>query len=155
MYSDQDLINLNRSLRAYERMVFQTRMLTILTEITLRLTSLKTTERLLSFFKKNVPTPDQHETIVILDKYTTLFNQMNQLTFLKGRCLSQSLVMRLLLNRKGIFSELKIGLGKNKGAFDAHAWLEKEGMLLNDHPSVIANYFVLPKDKLNTILRFT
>jgi hypothetical protein len=154
MYSDQDLINLNRSLRAYERVVFQTRVFTILTEATLRLTSLKTTERLLSFFRKNVPAPDQHETIVILDKYTTLFNQMNQLPVLKGRCLSQSLVMRLLLNRKGISTDLKIGLSQRKGLFDAHAWLEKEGMLLNDHPSVIADYFVLPKDKLNTILKF-
>ncbi len=62
--------------------------------------------------------------------------------------------MRLLLNRKGIFTELKIGLGKKKGTFDAHAWLEKEGKLLNDHPSVIANYFVLPEGKLNTILKF-
>lgn len=52
MYSDQDLINLNRSLRAYDQMVFQTRVLTILTEVTLRLTSLKTTEGLLSFLGK-------------------------------------------------------------------------------------------------------
>ena len=154
MYSNQDLINLNRSLRAYDRMVFQTRVLTILTETTLRFTSLKTTERLLSFFRKNVPAPDHHETTVILDKYATLFNQMNQLTFLKGRCLSQSLVMRLLLNRKGISAELKIGLSQHKGTFDSHAWLEKDGMLLNDHPSVIANYSVLPGGKLNTILKF-
>ncbi|SDJ33303.1 Transglutaminase-like superfamily protein [Pedobacter sp. ok626] len=154
MYSDQDLINLNKSLRAYDRMVFQTRVLTILTEATLRFTSLKTTEKLLSFFRKNVPAPDQHETRVILDKYTTLFNQMNQLAFSKGRCLSQSLVMRMLLNRKGISAELKIGLSQHKGIFDSHAWLEKEGVLLNDHPSVIANYLVLPGDKLNTILKF-
>lgn len=153
MYSDQDLINLNRSLRAYDQMVFQTRVLTILTEVTLRFTSLKTTEKLLSFFRKHVAAPNQHETTVILDKYTTLFNQMNQLPMLKGRCLSQSLVMRLLLNRKGISSDLKIGLSQNQGAFDAHAWLEKDGLLLNDHPSVIANYLVLPKDKLNTILK--
>lgn len=154
MYSDQDLINLNRSLRAYDQMVFQTRVLTILTEVTLRLTSLKTTEGLLSVFRKNVPAPDQHATTVILDRYTTLFNQMNQLPMLKGRCLSQSLVMRLLLNRKGISTELKIGLSQSKGVFDAHAWLEKDGMILNDHPLVIANYFVLPEGKLNRILKF-
>lgn len=79
---------------------------------------------------------------------------MNQLPMLKGRCLSQSLVMRLLLNRKGISTELKIGLSQSKGVFDAHAWLEKDGMILNDHPLVIANYFVLPEGKLNRILKF-
>ncbi|MBB6499304.1 lasso peptide biosynthesis B2 protein [Pedobacter cryoconitis] len=154
MYSDHDLKNLNRSLRAYERLFFQTRLLTTLIETNLRFTSLKTTEKLLSFFSKIVPPPDYNTTVVILDKYATIFNQMNQLTFLKGRCLSQSLVMRFLLSRKGISSELKIGVSQSKGRFDAHAWLEKEGVLLNDHPSVIANYFVLPEGKLNSVLKF-
>ncbi|WP_143310061.1 lasso peptide biosynthesis B2 protein [Chitinophaga vietnamensis] len=154
MYTDRDLITLNRCLRAYDRLFVRARILTILTEASLRFTSLKTTEKLLSFFTKNVPPPDHNETIVTLDKYATLFHQMNQLPFLKGRCLSQSLVMRLLLRRKGIDAELKIGVSQHMGRFDAHAWLEKEGVLLNDHPSVIANYFVLPADKLNVILRF-
>lgn len=135
-------------------MFFRARILTILTEVCLRFTSLKTTERLLSFFMKQVPLPDHNETVVILDKYATIFNQMNLLPLLKGRCLSQSLVMRFLLNRKGIPSELKIGVNQKMGKFDAHAWLEKEGILLNDHPSIIANYFVLPAGKLNAILKF-
>lgn len=154
MYSDHDLINLNRSLRAYDRMVFRTRILTILTEAILRFTDLKTTKKLLSFFMKNVPQPDYNETALIIDKYSTIFNQMKQQTSLKGRCLSQSLVMRLLLNRKGISSDLKLGIAQNEGKFDAHAWLEKDGVLLNDHPSVIANYFVLPEGKLNSTLKF-
>lgn len=154
MYQDQDLNELNSALIAYDRLVFRARVLTILTETALRFTSLKTTEKLLAVFRKNVIEPSQHETRVALDKYTTVFNQMNQLPFLKGRCLSQSLVMRLLLNRKGIFSELRIGVCHNIGTFDAHAWLEKDGMILNDHPSVIANYFVLPETKLNKILKF-
>lgn len=154
MYSERDLTDLNRSLRAYDRMYFRARILTILTEVSLRFTSLKTTERLLSFFAKKVPPPDYNERVAILDKYATIFNQMNQLPLLKGRCLSQSLVMRFLLRRRGISSELKIGITQNKGKFDAHAWLEKEGALLNDHPSIIANYFVLPAGKLNAILKF-
>lgn len=154
MYSDKDFINLNKSLREYDRIIFHARILTILTEAILRYTNLKTTEKLLSIFVKNVSPPGHNETIVIIDKYSTIFNQMNQQTYLKGRCLSQSLVMRLLLNWKGILSELKIGISQNKGKFDAHAWLEKDGVLLNDHPSVIANYFVLPKGKLNSTLKF-
>lgn len=155
MYSDRDLINLNKALRAQDRMFFRTRILTILTEVSLRFTSLKTTEKLLSIFIKKVSTPpDYNETTVILDKYATIFNQLNQQLFLRGRCLSQSLVLHFLLRKKGISSELKIGVSQRKGKFDAHAWLEKEGVILNDHPSVIADYFVLPEGKLNTMLKF-
>ncbi|WP_212003035.1 lasso peptide biosynthesis B2 protein [Chitinophaga sp. HK235] len=154
MYSEHDFIQVNRSLRAYDRTLFRTRILTILTEACLRFTNLKTTDRLLSFFIKNVPPPGDHETTVILDRYATIFNQLNQLSSLKGRCLSQSLVMRCLLSRKGISSELRIGVHQLNGTFDAHAWLEKDGMLLNDHPSVITKYFPLPEGKLNGILKF-
>lgn len=154
MASDQDFINLNKSLRAYDRMLFRARILTIFTEVSLRYTSLKTTEKLFSFFMRKVSHPGYNETIAIVDKYKTIFHQMNQLFSLKGRCLSQSLVMRFLLGRKGISSELKIGVNQSMGKFDAHAWLEKEGVILNDHPSIIANYFALPAGKLNAILKF-
>lgn len=154
MYSDRDFIDLNKSLKEYDRMIIRTRIFTIFTETVLRYTSLKTTEKLLSIFFKNVPSPDYNETIIIIDRYTTIFNKMNQQAYLKGRCLSQSLVMRLLLNREGISSELKIGVRQDDGKFDAHAWLEKEGTLLNDHPSVIADYLVLQRGKLNSTLKF-
>src|SRR5690554_2578376 len=154
MHSDREFINLNRSLRDHDRIVFRTRIFTILTEAVLRYTSLKTTEKLLSIFVKNVSPPDYNETFVTIDKYTTIFNQMNQQTYLKGRCLSQSLVMRLLLSRKGITSELKIGVRQYDGKFDAHAWLEKDGTILNDHHSVIANYLVFPQGKVNSTLNF-
>jgi len=143
MYYGHDLISINKALRANDRMFFGARMLTIFTETSLRFTSLKTTERILSFLVKKVPPPHEKETIILLDKYATIFNQINQQPDLKGRCLSQSLAMRCLLQRKGITSALKIGAKQMQGNFDAHAWLEREGMPINDHPSVIANYFVL------------
>lgn len=154
MYPDHDLNNVNRSIRAFERLFSRTRIFTILTEVILRSTSLKTTEWLLSFFEKDIPAPEYRDTIIVLDRYATIFNQVKQLPFFKGRCLSQSLVLRLLLNREGISSQLKIGVSHQEGKFDAHAWLEKDGILLNDHPSVIANYFVLPVGKTNAILKY-
>lgn len=153
MYSDHELQRLSRSLREYDQMIFRTRILTILTETGLRFLSLKTIEWLFSCFTKKSISTDHIETVVIIDKYTTIFNQMNQRTSLKGRCLSQSLVMRFLLSRKGISSELKIGISHATGQFDAHAWLERDGILLNDHPAVIAKYVVLPVVKLNSSLK--
>lgn len=128
-------------------MVFRSRMLVMLTEMCLIVTSLKTTEKLLSRFSGKTPTPDAKEAFIILDRYQTAFNLLKQSDGLKGRCLSQSLVMRLLLKRKGIYTDLKIGITQVNGKFDAHAWLEKGGVLINDHPSVIANYLVLPENR--------
>ncbi|MBC9909737.1 lasso peptide biosynthesis B2 protein [Chitinophaga varians] len=145
------MIAINRSIRAYDRLFFRIRILTILTEVVLRCTSLKTTERLLSLLRKDVPPPNNHDTMVILDKYATIFHQLNQHPFLKGRCLSQSLVMQCLLGRQGIPSALKIGIQRRDGQFDAHAWLEKEGSLLNDHPAIVSQYLVLPQNNIKTI----
>jgi hypothetical protein len=42
-----------------------------------------------------------------------------------GRCLTQSLVLTKLLSRRGVSSELVIGITKEE-AFAAHAWVERE-----------------------------
>lgn len=154
MYSEHELNKLNKSLRAYERMRIKARILTILTEASLRLFGLKKTDVFLSKLAKTKEEPNYRNTVAIIDKYATIFNQMNQQNLLKGRCLSQSLVMRHLLYKEGITSEIRIGIDRKNERFDAHAWLEKEGIPLNEHPSIIDNYLILPSDKLNTTLTF-
>ncbi|MGF1482329.1 MAG: lasso peptide biosynthesis B2 protein [Cyanophyceae cyanobacterium] len=54
-------------------------------------------------------------------------------------CLSQSLVLWYLLRRQGIESELCIGVRRTE-QFQAHAWVEYEGMVLNDTPDVRIRY---------------
>ena len=60
-------------------------------------------------------------------------------TFWKGNCLSRSIVLHGLLERKGISSELCIGV-RNKPKFKAHAWVEHRGTPLNAGPNVYRNY---------------
>ena len=43
------------------------------------------------------------------------------------KCLARSLVLEHLLARRGIASDLKIGVRKQDGQFGAHAWLECSG----------------------------
>ena len=47
-------------------------------------------------------------------------------------CLHRSLTLWWLLRRQGIASELRIGVRKQEGRFEAHAWVEHEGVALND-----------------------
>jgi hypothetical protein len=47
-------------------------------------------------------------------------------------CLVKSLTLWWLLGRQGIPSELRVGVRKEGGNFEAHAWVEREGMALNE-----------------------
>lgn len=54
----------------------------------------------------------------------------------RANCLQQSLALWWLLRRQGIGSDLRIGVHKDTAHFQAHAWVEYQGVALNDHPDV-------------------
>ncbi len=47
-------------------------------------------------------------------------------------CLAKSLTLWWLLGRQGITSRLRIGIRKENGKLEAHAWVEREGIALNE-----------------------
>lgn len=47
-------------------------------------------------------------------------------------CLVKSLTLWWLLGRQGIPSELRVGVRKESGNLEAHAWVEREGIALNE-----------------------
>jgi len=51
-------------------------------------------------------------------------------------CLHRSLTLWWLLRRQGIASELRIGVHMEQGRFEAHAWVERAGVALNDGSDV-------------------
>jgi hypothetical protein len=55
-------------------------------------------------------------------------------------CLKRSMVLWWLLRRKGINGELHIGARKSGSSFEAHAWVELDGQVLNDSPDVHKQY---------------
>jgi hypothetical protein len=50
----------------------------------------------------------------------------------KPNCLEQSLVLWWLLRRRGIPADLRIGVRKDEGNFQAHAWVEAGGAILSE-----------------------
>ena len=60
-------------------------------------------------------------------------------------CLKKSLVLWYMLRRQQIPSELRIGV-RLAGGFKAHAWIEHQGIVLNDSPQVHQDFamFELP-----------
>ena len=55
-------------------------------------------------------------------------------------CLSRSLLMGWLLHRRGVASDLRIGVRLTQGKLDAHAWLECEGVPVNDEADVSTRF---------------
>ena len=55
-------------------------------------------------------------------------------------CLTRSLLLGWLLRRRGVESQLRIGVRLNQGALDAHAWVECDGVPVNDQPDVGAQF---------------
>lgn len=55
-------------------------------------------------------------------------------------CLTRSLVLAWLLRRRGVDSELRIGVRFTGGALQAHAWVEHAGIPINDKPDVARDF---------------
>lgn len=64
----------------------------------------------------------------------------------RPNCLKQSLVLCWLLRRDGIPAVLRIGVRKGSDRFQAHAWVEYAGAVLNDNDEVHQHYAAFDND---------
>ena len=55
-------------------------------------------------------------------------------------CLTRSLLLRWLLRRFGTVSDLRIGVCFEQGKLIAHAWVEIDGIPMNDRPEAVARF---------------
>jgi hypothetical protein len=63
-----------------------------------------------------------------------------------GKCLEQSLALWWLLGRRGVSTQLRIGVRMEQGQLHAHAWVELDGEVLNDAESLFAGYAPFARD---------
>jgi len=55
-------------------------------------------------------------------------------------CLTRSLVLVWLLGRSGVRGEICLGVRMVRSKLDAHAWVERDGVPINDSPDVAHRY---------------
>ena len=66
-------------------------------------------------------------------------------SILRARCLARSLVLCHLLRHRGRSTEIRLGVSKlADGKLSAHAWVELDGLPLNDGADVFERYAALP-----------
>lgn len=58
----------------------------------------------------------------------------------RANCLKRSLVLVSLLRRRGIACTLKMGTRMNGQKLTAHAWVEQNGVVINDRPDVARGF---------------
>jgi len=63
-----------------------------------------------------------------------LINGAARLLFRREACLERSILLWSLLRRRGIESELRIGVATEDGTIRAHAWVEIDGEPINEQP---------------------
>jgi Transglutaminase-like superfamily len=78
------------------------------------------------------PTAPRLEAIDSARAIAQLEAAANRNLFFRTNCLEQSLVLGWLLRRRGMKAEVLIGARKQANRFEAHAWVEVDGMVLND-----------------------
>jgi Transglutaminase-like superfamily len=61
-------------------------------------------------------------------------------------CLEESLGLWYLLRKQGIASQLRIGVRKSNGRFEAHAWVEFAGEALNQPEATHLHYAAFEKE---------
>ena len=61
-------------------------------------------------------------------------------TPVSNTCLHRSLALWWLLRRRGFDSSLRLGMRRHDGRFEAHAWVEHGGVILNDHQAAAHDY---------------
>lgn len=61
-------------------------------------------------------------------------------------CLPQSLVLWWLLRRQGLPGELHIGVRPEPSRLEAHAWVELQGLVLNDSEDVARRFAPFPRE---------
>ena len=76
---------------------------------------------------------------------STLHNILIATAFYPGRskCLEQSVASFVLLRRRGVPVEIRLGV--QPYPFSAHAWLELDGIPVTESPEVVANFALLPE----------
>jgi hypothetical protein len=105
--------------------------------LAVRVVGLKTFHRWLRGAKRDsaVPAPT-HEAM----RRLAALIDMAANTLGPDNCLSKSLLLDWLLHRQGIESELRIGVELLSGRLSAHAWVEVDGVPINDRADIAQSY---------------
>jgi Transglutaminase-like superfamily len=133
-----------RRLPALDReYVFRAMVLLPLTEIGLRAIGFRRWKQFIEQFSPSAERSQifaSADELMMTERITRAAHRAERHGLGKPNCLERSLTLWWLLRLAGIEGELHIGARKNDSKFEAHAWVELRGTILNDSPEVHQHY---------------
>ena len=112
------------------RLVLEAAGALVATWVGLRVVGFRRWKSVLDWFTRRARLADSSDAVAI----ARFQDAARRHLFLSTNCLERSLVLCWLLERRGIDARLRIGARKQTGRFEAHAWVEVDGTVLNDAP---------------------
>jgi hypothetical protein len=85
-------------------------------------------DRAVGLFSSRSPSPSVASCVVQPERIAALVDRV--LSCSSARCLAKALVLQWMLGRRGIASEVRIGVRRGDGPLRAHAWVERRGQVL-------------------------
>jgi hypothetical protein len=82
----------------------------------------------------------------LIQRTTRMVRAASELGIIRANCLEHSLTLWHLLQKQGIQTNLRIGVRTSAGAFEAHAWVEYAGVVLNDTEDVHQRFAAFATD---------
>ncbi len=105
----------------------------------LRLVGVRRTQRILGSL--SIPTNRKPGTSIDIPRHLARLTDIaSRHGIIEANCLQRSLALWFLLRRRRIDCRLRLGARKQDGTFEAHAWVELDGIVINDNETVI-DYF--------------
>ncbi|AFY99914.1 lasso peptide biosynthesis B2 protein [Calothrix sp. PCC 6303] len=135
------VLTFNALSRQEHLLFFRSLFLLPIVAFSLQLWGMQSTQKFLAQISQKTILSSTVATSLLLAKTTsTMVNLAARYSPLWGNCLKKSLVLWYLLRCQGIMSELRIGVRRENGEFQAHAWIEHAGVVLNDTPYVYQQF---------------
>jgi hypothetical protein len=104
-------------------------------------------ERLVSWFEAS--SPDRSDLAAVANETARVFAWAARTCPCRTSCLHRSLVLWWILRRRGIASRLWIGVHKEAGRIEAHAWVECLGVVVGDGESIHQRFTPFPSPILS------
>lgn len=99
-------------------------------------------------------TEHTHQQLQRAQGYARWLDVASRHYIVKAQCLHRSLALAFWLSRDEIDNFVRIGVRKNGPELQAHAWVEVDGHVVNDEPSVVATFAVLNSGDAENRRRF-
>jgi hypothetical protein len=102
----------------------------------------KTQARLRKWTERYSRKPTGTDADTVISSALRAQRAVKRMTGLEGSCLVRSLSLWTMLLRRGVHTDLRIGMRRSSNTMEGHAWLEVEGSPVNEKPAVVGTYTV-------------